>query len=92
MGPRNDGKVTPGITELSRPRAPIDGAACYIDVGSSYPGRAENNLDPNERQSLSVDGQRSVGVQGGGCSPIKRDRELGSERCETVCLISTGDA
>ena len=49
----------------------IDGAACYIDVGSSYPGRAED--------------------QGWGCSPIKRDRELGSERCETVCLISTGD-
>ena len=28
-------------------------------------------------------------VQGWGCSPIKRDRELGSERCEAVCLIST---
>ena len=41
MGARDDRKVTPGITELSRPRAPIDGAACYIDVGSSYPGRAE---------------------------------------------------
>jgi hypothetical protein len=41
MGPRNDRKVTPGITELSRPRAHIDGAACYIDVGSSYPGCAE---------------------------------------------------
>jgi hypothetical protein len=26
---------------LSRLRAPIDGAVCYIDVGSSYPGRAE---------------------------------------------------
>ena len=36
-----DGKVTPGITELSRLRAQIDGAACYIDVGSSYPGSAE---------------------------------------------------
>ena len=33
----------------------------------------------------------SVGVQGWGCSPVKRDRELGSERCEAVCLISTGD-
>ena len=37
----DDRKVTPGITELSRPRVPIDGAVCYIDVGSSYPGRAE---------------------------------------------------
>ena len=53
MGVRNDRKVTPGITELSRLRVhcclrvrsqaheQIDGAACYIDVGSSYPGRAE---------------------------------------------------
>ncbi len=41
MGVWYDRKVTPGITELSRPRAQIDGAACYIDVGSSYPGRAQ---------------------------------------------------
>ena len=57
MGASCDRKVTPGITELSRLRAhlseayyylfdmlalkQIDGAACYIDVGSSYPGRAE---------------------------------------------------
>ena len=41
MGARNDQKVTPGITELSRLRVQIDGAVCYIDVGSSYPGRAE---------------------------------------------------
>ena len=41
MGLRNDKKVTPGITELSRLRVQIDGAACYIDVGSSYPGCAE---------------------------------------------------
>ena len=53
IGASDDRKVTPGITELSRPRAHnslyanlqavehIDGAACYIDVGSSYPGRAE---------------------------------------------------
>ena len=41
MGASIDRKVTPGITELSRPRARIDGEACYIDVGSSYPGRAE---------------------------------------------------
>ena len=33
----------------------------------------------------------SVGGQGWGCSPIKRVRELGSERCEAVCLISTGN-
>ena len=37
----NDWKVTPGITELSRPRVHIDGAVCYFDVGSSYPGGAE---------------------------------------------------
>ena len=30
-------------------------------------------------------------AQGCGCSPIKRDREMGSERCEAVCLISTGN-
>ncbi len=41
MGVRDNQKVTPGITELSRLRAQIDGAACYIDVGSSYPGCAE---------------------------------------------------
>ena len=41
MGVCVDKKVTPGITELSRPRVHIDGEACYIDVGSSYPGRAE---------------------------------------------------
>ena len=53
IGARDDQKVTPGITELSRLRAhwvkrnfslrskQIDGAACYIDVGSSYPGHAE---------------------------------------------------
>ena len=41
MGARDDKKVTPGITELSRLRVPIDGAVCYIDVGSSYPGGAE---------------------------------------------------
>ena len=41
MGARDDRKAISGITELSRPRVPIDGAACYFDVGSSYPGRAE---------------------------------------------------
>jgi len=51
MGARDDRKVTPGITESSRPRVhsglwttiiheQIDGEACYIDVGSSYPGCA----------------------------------------------------
>jgi hypothetical protein len=33
-------KVTPGITELSSARVPIDLKACYFDVGSSYPGGA----------------------------------------------------
>ena len=41
VGARADRKVTPGIIELSRLRVPIDGEACYIDVGSSYPGCAE---------------------------------------------------
>ena len=41
MGARDDRKVTPGITESSRLRVHIDGAVCYIDVGSSYPGCAE---------------------------------------------------
>ncbi len=93
MGARDDRKVTPGITELSRPRAHsedvlnytfeyIDGAACYIDVGSSYPGCAETT----KLKQLGA-----VGGQGWGCSPIKRVRELGSERCEAVCLISTGN-
>ena len=53
MGARDDRKVTPGITESSRPRVhcgarvracepeQIDGGACYIDVGFSYPGCAE---------------------------------------------------
>ena len=41
MEPGDDRKVTLGVTELSRPRVRIDGAACYIAVGSSYPARAE---------------------------------------------------
>ena len=51
MGARDDRKVTPGITESSRPRVHmmqeksssefIDGEACYIDVGFSYPSCAE---------------------------------------------------
>ena len=52
MGARHDRKAISGIVlivltintpkiELQRLRAQIDGAACYFDVGSSYPGRAE---------------------------------------------------
>ena len=41
MGLGADRKVTPGITGLSRPSVHSDGAVCYLDVGSSYPGRAE---------------------------------------------------
>ena len=41
MGARDDRKAISGITELSRLRAQIDGAACYFVVGSSHPGRAE---------------------------------------------------
>lgn len=37
----DDRKATLGVTELSRTRAHIDFAACYIDVGSSHPGCAE---------------------------------------------------
>ena len=40
VGAWDDRKVTLGITELSRPRVLIDGAVCYIDVGSTYPGCA----------------------------------------------------
>ncbi len=41
MRDRDERKDTPGITELSRLRVRIDGAVCYFDVGSSYPGAAE---------------------------------------------------
>jgi hypothetical protein len=64
-----DRKVTPGVTELSRVRVPIDLAACFLDVGSSYPGGAYN-------------------LQGWGCSPIKRERELGLDRRETGRILS----
>ena len=40
IGARTDRKVTPGISGSSRPRVHIDGAVCYFDVGSSYPGGA----------------------------------------------------
>ena len=41
MGVKYDRKATPGITELSRLRAHIDSAVCYIVVSSSQPGCAE---------------------------------------------------
>ena len=41
MRAKYDRKAIPGITELSRLRAQIDGAVCYIDVGSSHPRCAE---------------------------------------------------
>ena len=41
VGAKYDRKAILGITELSRLRAQIDGAVCYIDVGSSQPGCAE---------------------------------------------------
>jgi len=41
LGVRADRKATPGITELSRLSAHSDGAVCYDDVGSPYPGCAE---------------------------------------------------
>ncbi len=41
VGVIDDRKVTPGITELSRVRVPIDPEACYFDVGSAYPGGAQ---------------------------------------------------
>ena len=74
-------KITPGsneitsfdgkVTELSRVRVPIDLVACFLDVGSSYPGSAHNS-------------------QGWGCTPIKRERELGLDRRETGRILSTG--
>ena len=45
--------------------------ACFLDVGSSYPGSAHN-------------------FQGWGCTPIKRERELGLDRRETGRILSTG--
>jgi hypothetical protein len=41
VGAGCDRKVTPGITGLLRARVPIDPAAWYLDVGSSYPGSAQ---------------------------------------------------
>ena len=44
MGAKYDRKAISGIIEWSRLRAQIDGAVCYLDVGSSQPGRAETFL------------------------------------------------
>ena len=40
MRASDDRKGTPGITEWSRARVPIDPAVCYLAVGPSHPGRA----------------------------------------------------
>ncbi len=75
MGLRDDRKVTPGITELSRPRVHIrtnvnlfvdeyiDGAVCYIDVGSSYPGCAE--------AAKLITAWQLLATKGGGVHPLK---------------------
>jgi hypothetical protein len=47
--------------------------ACFLDVGSSYPGGAHGGLRI---------GARAQNLQGWGCTPIKRERELGSDRRE----------
>jgi hypothetical protein len=41
VGAGGDRKITPGVTGLLRVRVPIDLAAWYLDVGSSYPGPAQ---------------------------------------------------
>ena len=41
MGRIDDRKATLGITESSLARAHIDRVACYLDVGSLHPARAE---------------------------------------------------
>ena len=40
MGPGGIRKATPGVTESSRARVHIDPEACFLIVGSPYPGRA----------------------------------------------------
>jgi hypothetical protein len=82
IGARNDRKVTPGITELSRLRAHSEQR-----LSCSQANRRRGLL---HRCRLFLSWPCRSG-QGWGCSPIKRDRELGSERCEAVCLISTGN-
>jgi hypothetical protein len=85
-------KITPGsnevasfdgkVTELSRVRVPIDLVACFLDVGSSYPGSAHFGC--------VIKRNRVQNSQGWGCSPIKRERELGLDRRETGRILSTG--
>ena len=41
MGANYDRKAIPGITEWQHLRVQIDGAVCFIDVGSTQPGCAE---------------------------------------------------
>ena len=75
-------KITPGVTELSRVRVPIDLVACFLDVGSSYPGSAHNGS--------GMVPSRVYNFQGWGCTPIKRERELGLDRRESGRILSTG--
>ena len=101
MGARDDRKVTPGITELSRLRAHISRSAMNFWKSistarlatsmSAFPILVVQNISGNEVSLNAQNSLNSVGDQGWGCSPIKRDHELGSERCEAVCLLSTGN-
>jgi hypothetical protein len=68
---------------LSRVRVPIDLAACFLDVGSSYPGGAHSAERFDARTCVH-------NLQGWGCTPIKRERELGSDRRETGRILSIG--
>jgi hypothetical protein len=99
MGARDDRKVTPGITESSRPRAHMIKCKFYLSISTAGLATSMSALP-----ILAVQKYRktvffgtssffeTVCGQGWGCSPIKRDRELGSQRCEAVGLISTGNA
>ena len=55
-------KITPGVTELSRVRVPIDLVACFLDVGSSYPGSAH---------WLFRSGMSCLTPKGGAVRPLK---------------------
>ncbi len=92
MRAKDDRKATPGITELSRARVHIDLEACYFAVGSSHPGYAQTLFffKKKEKRLRKRKTLRGKSSQGWGCSPIKEDRELGSERREPVWLISAG--
>ena len=54
---------------------------------SAHPILVVQNSDEKSSDFSSL----TVGDQGWGCSPIKRVRELGSQRCKAVGLISIGD-